>query len=162
MCKHATSILACAPSQYTLHAAAPRFGTFPDPYATNFAINIYDEGKVTSIVCDSGAHGTHVAGAASALLDSAACLHMFETGMQANSRVYCLAGSPTRQHFSPYRLWALLTSSPCGVTCVTLEEGDVQNEQAAMAGHRLHWQCCKIPECSSCGFVWLLLCSMQL
>lgn len=55
---------ACAP--FILHPRC-RFGTFPDPYATNFAINIYDGGKVTSIVCDSGAHGTHVAGAASAL-----------------------------------------------------------------------------------------------
>jgi tripeptidyl-peptidase-2 len=28
----------------------------------NFALNIYDEGKVLSIVVDAGSHGTHVAG----------------------------------------------------------------------------------------------------
>lgn len=32
----------------------------------NFALNIYDEGSVLSIVVDAGSHGTHVAGITSA------------------------------------------------------------------------------------------------
>ena len=49
------------------HTHMLRYGTFPDPYATNYAINIYEDGNVTSIVVDSGAHGTHVAGTAASI-----------------------------------------------------------------------------------------------
>lgn len=38
------------------------FGTFSAEDACNFALNIYDEGAVLSVVVDAGAHGTHVAG----------------------------------------------------------------------------------------------------
>lgn len=44
------------------YAEAYDVARFPDPYTTNYAVNVYDAGKVVSIVVDSGAHGTHVAG----------------------------------------------------------------------------------------------------
>ncbi|CAN5159311.1 hypothetical protein BH23VER1_BH23VER1_03290 [soil metagenome] len=37
-------------------------GTFQDGSLMNYAVNVYDEGKLLSIVVDSGMHGTHVAG----------------------------------------------------------------------------------------------------
>ncbi|MBK9118998.1 MAG: S8 family serine peptidase [Phycisphaerales bacterium] len=39
-----------------------QYGTFGAIDLMNFAVNIYNDGAVLSIVCDSGAHGTHVAG----------------------------------------------------------------------------------------------------
>ena len=48
---------------YTNYRAERQYGTFePQDGLMNFAINIYDEGNVVSIYCDTGAHGTHVAG----------------------------------------------------------------------------------------------------
>ncbi len=37
-------------------------GTFSSEDLMNYAVNVYDDGKLLSIVTDSGAHGTHVAG----------------------------------------------------------------------------------------------------
>jgi len=48
---------------YTNYRAERQYGTFePQDGLLNFAINIYDSGNVVSIYCDTGAHGTHVAG----------------------------------------------------------------------------------------------------
>eukprot|EP00554_Chaetoceros_debilis_P010467 CAMPEP_0194110042 /NCGR_PEP_ID=MMETSP0150-20130528/9376_1 /TAXON_ID=122233 /ORGANISM="Chaetoceros debilis, Strain MM31A-1" /LENGTH=1321 /DNA_ID=CAMNT_0038799113 /DNA_START=77 /DNA_END=4042 /DNA_ORIENTATION=- len=41
-----------------------QYGTFSNVDMLNYAVNIYQEGKVVSIVCDAGAHGSHVAGIA--------------------------------------------------------------------------------------------------
>nr|CCA16257.1 PREDICTED: similar to tripeptidyl peptidase II isoform 2 putative [Albugo laibachii Nc14] len=38
-----------------------QFSTFSKESQLNFGVNIYDEGDTLSIVCDAGAHGTHVA-----------------------------------------------------------------------------------------------------
>ena len=37
-----------------------QYGTFSPEDACNFAVNIYEDGKVLSIVVDAGSHGTHV------------------------------------------------------------------------------------------------------
>ncbi|MBT6154691.1 MAG: S8 family serine peptidase [Planctomycetaceae bacterium] len=42
--------------------AERQFATFDSESLLNFAVNIFDEGKRLSIICESGAHGTHVAG----------------------------------------------------------------------------------------------------
>ena len=39
-----------------------QYATFSDQSALNFSVNIYENGKRLSIVSNSGAHGTHVAG----------------------------------------------------------------------------------------------------
>ncbi len=39
-----------------------QYSTFSDEDLMNYAVNIYDDGNLLSIVMDSGAHGTHVAG----------------------------------------------------------------------------------------------------
>ncbi|KAG5191080.1 subtilase family-domain-containing protein [Tribonema minus] len=41
---------------------ARQYGRLSDVDQLNYAINVYDEGATLSIVCDAGAHGTHVAG----------------------------------------------------------------------------------------------------
>lgn len=39
-----------------------QYATFSDEDLMNYAVNIYNDGKLLSIVVDSGSHGTHVAG----------------------------------------------------------------------------------------------------
>lgn len=48
------------------YAHARQFRRFSDVDALNFAVNIFDDGAILSIVVDAGAHGTHVAGIISA------------------------------------------------------------------------------------------------
>ncbi len=43
-----------------------QYSTFSDEDRLNYGVNIYEEGKLLSIVVDCGAHGTHVAGMAAA------------------------------------------------------------------------------------------------
>ncbi|PRW39066.1 Tripeptidyl-peptidase 2 isoform A [Chlorella sorokiniana] len=46
----------------TNYRAKRQWGTFSAEDACNFALNIYDNGDILSIVVDAGSHGTHVAG----------------------------------------------------------------------------------------------------
>lgn len=46
----------------TNFAAERRYATFRNDAELNFGVNIYDNGKLLSIVSDSSPHGTHVAG----------------------------------------------------------------------------------------------------
>jgi len=39
-----------------------QFASFPSAVSLNFAVNVYEKGRLLSIVTDCGAHGTHVAG----------------------------------------------------------------------------------------------------
>ena len=39
-----------------------QWSTFDDAFLLNYGVNIYNGGNLLSIVADSGAHGTHVAG----------------------------------------------------------------------------------------------------
>ncbi|KAF0698014.1 Aste57867_11345 [Aphanomyces stellatus] len=41
---------------------AQEYAKFSDASQLNYALNVYDDGAVLSIVCDAGSHGTHVAG----------------------------------------------------------------------------------------------------
>lgn len=49
-----------------LHRTERQFGVFSKLDACTFVTNVYDEGKILSIVTDSSPHGTHVAGIAAA------------------------------------------------------------------------------------------------
>ncbi len=46
----------------TNYRVKQQWATFSDKDLMNYAVNIYDDGNLLSIVCDSGSHGTHVAG----------------------------------------------------------------------------------------------------
>jgi tripeptidyl-peptidase-2 len=51
-------------SPLTSYRAEHRFGTWDAKTQLNYALNIYENGDIVSIVVDSGSHGTHVAGIA--------------------------------------------------------------------------------------------------
>ena len=56
--------LTSAAAGMTDYAAEREFRTFGSADLMNYAVNFYDGGRVLSIVCDAGAHGSHVAGIA--------------------------------------------------------------------------------------------------
>lgn len=51
---------------HSTHRVEQKFGVFSKLDACTFVANVYDEGKILSIVTDCSPHGTHVAGIATA------------------------------------------------------------------------------------------------
>lgn len=62
-----------------------KYGTFSKVDACTFVTNVYDEGNVLSIVTDSGSHGTHVAGIATAFHPEEPLLNGIAPGAQVIS-----------------------------------------------------------------------------
>lgn len=58
------------------------WSTFSAYDACNFAVHLYDDGDVVSLVVDAGAHGTHVAGIAAAYHPTAPELNGVAPGAQ--------------------------------------------------------------------------------
>ena len=70
---HAAPAAVCTcPCRHAPHLARPpprrraQWSTFSREDACNYALNVYEEGRVLSVVVDAGPHGTHVAGIAAA------------------------------------------------------------------------------------------------
>ncbi|KAF5457840.1 hypothetical protein F2P56_021917 [Juglans regia] len=59
-----------------------KFGVFSKLDACTFVVNVYDEGKILSIVTDSSPHGTHVAGIATAFHPKESVLNGVAPGAQ--------------------------------------------------------------------------------
>jgi tripeptidyl-peptidase-2 len=59
VCEDGNLIDAVAMTDYSKER---QYGTFGTIDQFNYAVNIFDDGNVLSIVCDAGAHGSHVAG----------------------------------------------------------------------------------------------------
>ncbi len=59
-----------------------QYGTFSELDLLNYAVNIYDEGRLLSIVADSNAHGTHVAGIVAAYFPDEPALSGIAPGAQ--------------------------------------------------------------------------------
>ena len=59
-----------------------QFATFGDEDLLNFAVNIYEDGNLLSIVTDAGAHGTHVAGIVAANIPDHSELNGMAPGAQ--------------------------------------------------------------------------------
>lgn len=68
-----------------------RFGTFSAADACNFAVNIYDEGNILSVVVDAGSHGTHVAGIAAAYHPEDPSLNGIAPGAQVRPVKCCFS-----------------------------------------------------------------------
>lgn len=59
-----------------------QWATFSPYDACNYALHIYEDGAVVSVVVDAGAHGTHVAGIAAAYHPEAPELNGIAPGAQ--------------------------------------------------------------------------------
>ncbi|MEO2010582.1 MAG: S8 family serine peptidase [Pirellulaceae bacterium] len=59
-----------------------QYGTFGSESGMNFGVNIYDQGKLLSIVADTGDHGTHVAGIVGAYFPDQPDLNGVAPGVQ--------------------------------------------------------------------------------
>ena len=59
-----------------------KYGTFGDDSLLNFAVNVYDNGDLLSIVADTGMHGTHVAGIVGAYFEDQPELNGVAPGAQ--------------------------------------------------------------------------------
>jgi tripeptidyl-peptidase-2 len=55
-----------AATQMTDYRVSRQFSTFDSESNLNYAVNVFDDGATLSLVCDCGAHGTHVASIAAA------------------------------------------------------------------------------------------------
>ena len=73
-----------------------QYGTFSNVDMMNFAVNIYQNGKVVSIVCDAGAHGSHVAGIAARYHPSAENEDEEANGVAYGAKIVALKIGDTR------------------------------------------------------------------
>jgi tripeptidyl-peptidase-2 len=71
-----------------------RHGTFGGEELLNFAVNIYREGKLLSIVTDAGSHGTHVAGIAAGHVPGQPDLD----GIAPGAQIVSVKNGPNRLH----------------------------------------------------------------
>lgn len=79
--------------------AERKYGTFSAEDACNFALNIYEEGNVLSIVVDAGSHGTHVAGITAAYHPDQPDLNGIAPGMSQAPGTWWMCNSlPVVQH----------------------------------------------------------------
>jgi len=85
-------------------AVAQEWGTFGGNTLLNFGVGVHADGDVVSIVCDAGAHGTHVAGIVAAYHPGAPHLNGVAPGAQiigikiGDTRIgACALAPPTRE-----------------------------------------------------------------
>ena len=73
-----------------------QYGTFSNVDMLNYAVNIYENGKVVSIVVDAGAHGSHVAGIAARYHPSKNEEHEEANGVAPGAKIVSLKIGDTR------------------------------------------------------------------